>query len=223
MKTSKWHTDFENLLDTLVGVGIAIARNSIVLSKSDSSEFFSWTFNPSFHGGNERHSTVREYLDQLHTREFSCLLSDGALVQISFRTKRDMIIWHRYNYFPCPIDVNLTGFIHQDIDLAQYVAELAFSDMNRIQLRTAIRFDYSPDDARVGHPHSHLHLNAEDCRVAVCEPLTAREFVEFIIRSFYDAYKGPFANAHAAGSGAPQRCISIDEENYYHVNRRRIS
>jgi hypothetical protein len=57
--------------------------------------------------------------------------------------------------------------------------------------RTPLRFDYDSQDASfvpVEHPRCHLHLGQfEGCRVPVSSPLCPTDFINFVLRNFYNS------------------------------------
>ncbi len=115
---------------------------------------------------------------------------DGALIQMSYRVKNDLVETHRLAFFPSPY---LEGFQNEP-DL--YIEELVYAEViwkNIVPF--PLRFDF---DSREGvyeelrHPKSHLTLGQyKNCRIPVCAPLTPYHFVSFLLRHFYHtAYQG---------------------------------
>jgi hypothetical protein len=220
-KISKWKADLENMLDTLVALDLAIMRNDVETAHVDGGEFLSWNLHPTVRTENDHDTTVSDYLDQLSRRNYSCLFRDGSLIQISLHIRRNDIAWHRYGYYPCPIQTDLKPLVHSDFDIALYIDSQIKSDVRSVYQKTAFRFDYSPSDAREGHAHSHLHLNKQECRIPISCPLFPREFVTFILNSFYLGFAKRLRNYHGSSYVSDIRCITSDQEKDFHLNRRR--
>jgi len=124
------------------------------------------------------------YNELLRTEAYNLLMLDGALIQMSYRVKNDLVETHRLAFFPSPY---LEGFQNEP-DL--YIEELVYAEViwkNIVPF--PLRFDF---DSREGvyeelrHPKSHLTLGQyKNCRIPVCAPLTPYHFVSFLLRHFY--------------------------------------
>lgn len=130
-----------------------------------------------------------EYLAALRVGDFSILLSDGGIVQISIDLSAKEIVGHRLVYLPCPIqfdpsEIRLeTGEIYPLADFIVDLNEDEFRD--RLRVRAPMRFEYDPTQAGEDHPASHLHLGRSDCRIPVSCPLSLDTFLRFVFKRFY--------------------------------------
>lgn len=126
--------------------------------------------------------SVKTYLKWLNDGQYSIMLKDGSLIQISYDLERNIPIGHRLAYIPCPYTLNWELF-DPSIALADFVRIHATSDSD-VLLRAAIRFDYDPS-LTPGHPESHLTLNNSNCRIACASPLRVGRFFHFVFQNFY--------------------------------------
>ena len=64
--------------------------------------------------------------------------------------------------------------------------ELYALDMpTNLLMRTPVRFDFDPTNARSGHPAAHLTINSAHCRIACVAPMHVHRFLDFVFRHFY--------------------------------------
>ena len=141
--------------------------------------------------------TVGEYLRLLKARQFTCVLFDGSLLQLSYHFVRTSLTGHRLVYIPCPVALDFRDPAAPGSDLSQSVIN-ALSEENpasqpgqyqavapRLRLRSTLRFDFDPDAQRADHPSSHLHFAGEQSRWAAFGPLCVGHFVRFLFRHAY--------------------------------------
>ena len=127
--------------------------------------------------------TIRTYRRWAEAGEYSALMPDAALLQLTYDMADGEIAGHRLAYVPCPYRID------QDYLLTEAVGDVL--DMHTtephdgITMQSAIRFDFDPGSSAVGHPTSHLTLNVSTCRIACEAPMTAEDFVRFVFRNFY--------------------------------------
>lgn len=151
-------------------------------------------------------ATISEYRRLLREGQFSCMLFDGSLLQLSFSFINDELTKHRMVYFPCPLALsqdelsaaNELGFLDlfdlmltdavpaADEDEGESEREGEREDRSdKLRLRSPLRFDYDRDAAGEGHPGCHLHIAEESVRWAAFGPLSLGHFVRFVFRHFY--------------------------------------
>lgn len=134
---------------------------------------------------NNDYASLDEYCSLIESKQYSMLLSDGAMIQVSYKFEQKRIVGHRLCWYPSPIEIdeNVDGY-----SLVDYVLEqMASGNTQNFRSRGPLRFDYAPDQAREDHPVSHLHLGHEDCRIPVKSSLSIRAFMMFIVQNFYPA------------------------------------
>ncbi|MCO6546559.1 MAG: DUF2290 domain-containing protein [Gilliamella sp.] len=122
-------------------------------------------------------------------RQYSCKMIDGGLITFlyTFDLKKSKLIKSRLSYFPSydhPIfdsHDNFEGYIKDYIYLDAFT---------KTSYPAAFRFDYDASAAKdIIHPASHFTLGQfENCRIPVYSPLTPFEFMDFVIRNFYNKF-----------------------------------
>ena len=101
-----------------------------------------------------------------------------------------MIIEQHLGFYPSPIPIAIEEwdlYKQCGLTLMDYINDNLSprNVLDNFRLRTPIRFDYDPDNARENHPASHLHLCHSECRIPVFAPLSIGHFVHFIFCNFY--------------------------------------
>lgn len=193
-----------DILASLLENELALDYNAAIERPEGNYSVITWA------GAPERPSTllgpqfgsIREYRSIVSKRSYSCMLSDGGIIQIGYLLRDNDIHRHRLAFFPCPIQL-----LPSDIDSIQAGDDLVslldslleregeaidgLEDENpapgssRLRLRTPIRFDFDLQAQAERHPASHLHIQESDCRIAVFGPLSVAHFIRFLFRNFY--------------------------------------
>ncbi len=162
------------------------------------------------------HPTIDQYVTWLKNGDYSALLYDGSLIQLSYEVEDGEILRHRLAYFPCPYDLDLT-LLREGEPAADVVDLCRNSDAS---LRSPIRFDFDRQAAARGHPASHFTINGIDCRIACVAPLHVMRFLDFIFRHFHvrlhAAHLPFFEEAHAQHIGPPS--LEDDERSQIHFS-----
>jgi hypothetical protein len=162
------------------------ARQHKIEQLSARQKMLMWVRNPlnSLMSGNP--AKLGDYLTLLENQEYSFLMRDGAVLQISYVFNGTEIERHRLCYHPCPFAItsrDIRGFEGGLLELIQS------SFMDRLEesvlMRTPIRFDFAPEQATASHPASHITLNDPSCRVPARSPLGFDTFMKFILENFY--------------------------------------
>ncbi|THG33268.1 DUF2290 domain-containing protein [Naasia lichenicola] len=173
----------ENFSSFLVEEDLAVAVSPVLLHNDESQ--VSWHRRDpdrKFLETREHHS-ITNWKSWARNGVFTVMLFDGALLQIAFEVRDEVIVGHRLAYVPCP---------YQDAD--QVLMQLGLDDfieyyeavgLASARLETAVRFDYDPRAAKLGHPASHLTLNSSDVRIACVGPVSLAQFVRFVFGHFY--------------------------------------
>lgn len=124
------------------------------------------------------------YTELLQERSYCARLLDGALLQLSYEFENERLLRHRLAYLPSP-------YLRQySEDREIYEDDPVYAEViSKRILPVPVRFDADfRDDVEVEteHPASHVSLGQfTNCRVAATSPVSPRQFVEFILRSFY--------------------------------------
>lgn len=132
-------------------------------------------------------ASLEEYCSLIESRQYSMLLVDGSMIQLSYKLDRRNIVGHRLCWYPSPIELD------EDIDyysIVDYVLDrMSSGEMHLFKSRSPLRFDFAPEQAKEEHPITHLHLGHEDCRIPVKCSLSIKTFMSFIVENFYPEIK----------------------------------
>jgi hypothetical protein len=164
--------------------------------------------------------TIRTYRRWTQAGQYSALLPDAALLQLTYDVAHGEIAGHRLAYVPCPYRVD------QDFLLTEAIGDVldlhAAEPQDDITMQSAIRLDFDPGSAAVGHPTSHLTLNVSTCRIACEAPMAAEDFVRFVFRNFYkDQYAANVDFFEALPKSDRDSTVTEDERYEPHVAWRR--
>jgi len=184
-----------NVLDFLAKQEIAVYCNYPMIS----GRRVSWGQYETGHLSSSKWATVDQYLDVIRSGQYSAILYDGSLLQLSCDVEDGWITWHRLGYFPCPFRIEPGELI-----LSHAFDEVIESHVNDpgspVLLRSPIRIDFDTTSVWEGHPAAHLTLNSNDCRIGCVAPMDVFSFVDFIFRQFYPAVHARFHDWFIAGS-----------------------
>jgi hypothetical protein len=224
MTPSKQRNDVRNFLDLLLEFGLAVwTKPVIVKTFTNGAARVSWPATCDFRGDLFRRdcSTVDSFCDWLDAQEFSAILFDGAMLQITFDFFGNELMGHRLGYYPCPFELDDDG---RQLLREQPIRDVI--DMYRdrwedfCRLRTPVRFDYDPSAAAEDHPASHITLNGEACRLPVRGPLSLGHFVDFVFRNFYREQWTTYEFLRRQHRQDADRTITTQEECMIHLNWR---
>lgn len=163
--------------------------------------------------------SVREYLQFLRNGQYTLVLFDGALIQVAYSFDRGSLKKHRICYYPCPVDLDFRGSDY--IDFYEVIEGTIETDsLERIRLRSPLRFDFDIDAARQNHAASHLHLNREAARIPIYGPISIGHFVRFICRNFYQHILEKHQSLQSWSLRFWEKSITNSEENEIHFNCR---
>lgn len=131
--------------------------------------------------------SYQEMWSKMNTNnQFTCRMIDGGLITFlyTFDSKQKGLIKSRLSFFPCYDLPNL------DEAKKDYQDDRLYLDIfQKTAYPSSLRFDYDPFAFKdVNHPKSHLTLGQfSNCRIPVYGPLTPYNFINFIIRNFYNS------------------------------------
>ena len=127
--------------------------------------------------------TIRTYRRWADSGEYSALLPDGALLQMTYQMANGEIVGHRLAYVPCPYRID------QDLLVTEPLADVldlhTADPHEEITMQSSVRFDFDPASAASGHPAAHLTFNVSSCRIACESPMTPESFLRFVYSNFY--------------------------------------
>lgn len=180
-------TEMQNLLNYLLESEIAVYTQPVLVSQ----ERVSWRTTKSTipllisHG----HPSVIDYRHWINNGQYSAILADGALLQLSYSFSGHSLVGHRLVYVPCPYNFTDLNMPLDPADLLDLYDDCRVTD---IVLASAIRFDFDPQRRTRNefhrakfHPDSHITMNSALCRIPCAAPLRLGNFVEFVFKHFY--------------------------------------
>ena len=125
------------------------------------------------------------YTELDRTNMYNFRMLDGAIIQMMYCFKDNSVETYRLAFFPSPSLEEFQNNPEVYIDDEIY-AEVVMKNIVPFPLR----FDF---DSRKGvatdveHPASHLTLGQyKNCRIPVSAPITPYQFIDFILRNFYN-------------------------------------
>jgi hypothetical protein len=215
---AKLRNDIDNLLDVLLQADVIMLRRPVVLLGNKHHAKITWA-NSAVRPGHETVAgTIAEYLDQLDCDAYSAILMDGSIVQLEYEIESSTIVWHRLAFYPCP-------YVFDKL----LVEEFAFRDVieasesiEAVRLRTPVRFDYDPGGVDEKHSASHVHLNHEECRIAVCAPVCPSGFMRFIGMNFFPTEWDTKFELRGIRPSSMRRTIRRSDESEWHLNQRAV-
>jgi hypothetical protein len=122
------------------------------------------------------------YEELVRTQTYNLKMLDGALIQMAYRFRNDIIESHRLAFFSSP---TLEKFQN---DPEIYLKDEIYADiMAKNIIPFPLRFDFENNFIEIEHPKSHVTLGQyKNCRIPVSAPLTPYHFITFILRNFYN-------------------------------------
>lgn len=184
MTPDKLRRDVDQLVQKLWDAALILDSNiTVVEPLAQNERRITWTKASGF--ALFEYPSIDEYVRILRERQYTALLYDGSLLQISYDIKLpNEISGHRLCYFPCPIEINRE--VVEEFGLIDLIEMLSGDELRtRVRLESPVRFEFDPDAASEHHPASHLTLSRNTCRIPVFAPLNLRQFFQFVFLNFY--------------------------------------
>ena len=131
---------------------------------------------------------LSEYLRCLRAGDYSVLLNDGALIQVSIDFRGDEVIASRFCYIPCAIRFNLDEIRLDDeiYPLEDFILELPQSELiARLCLRPPFRFENDPHNVSEDHALHHVHFGKSASRIPISSAMCWDHFARFVFINFY--------------------------------------
>jgi hypothetical protein len=178
---------------TMLENGFALdARQHVVRSQTATRKSLIWarSVDSTLITGNP--ARLEDYISLLGNQDYSYLMNDGGVIQISYIFDRDQIERHRLTYFPCPFLISRRDLTpHGEEGILDFINDQLMTEVEEnLLLKSPIRFDYAPGAAADYHPASHVTLNDPSCRIPARAPLNFDTFMKFVLENFYfDAWQ----------------------------------
>jgi hypothetical protein len=163
------------------------AQQHVVRSLSATRKSLMWARNVDVALITDSPAHLEDYISILDNREYSYLMNDGGVIQISYIFDDDQIERHRLVYFPCPFLISRQDLSpYGDVGILDLINDQFITELEEtLLLKSPIRFDYAPGAAADYHPASHITLNDPSCRIPARAPLNFDTFMKFILENFY--------------------------------------
>lgn len=156
------------------------------------------------------------YSEIVASRAYNAKLLDGAILQMSYRYVGNSILQHRLAYLPSP---SLEPF--KEVAEGYLEDKLYVEISSRNPIPVPIRFDYDEREGvavPVRHPKSHMTFGQiMNCRIPVSAALSPMQFVDFILRSFYQVDGYDFLSSMPRGTSVYSECLDPEERRLIHV------
>lgn len=169
----------DNVLAYLIDQKLALVAKTSVLKDG----VLTWSQADGVFLAERAHHSMKNYRHWVENACYSAMLFDGALLQVTYVFENEEVVGHRLAYVPCPFELDPHDL--EDLEPTFVLDVAAESGFDLISLRTAIRFDYDPIEAKPGHPAVHLTLNESHSRIACAGPVTLHQFLIFVFDEFY--------------------------------------
>lgn len=207
--------EINDICETLVDVGLVLDPNYPVVSSDGTC--VSWPRRADAAGTLFESALLSRYAALLRHREYTMLLRDGALMQITYWVSGRYVIRHRLHYMGAPLDFRAhAGTAFGDVlehSTAEELLEQATSP-------ASLRFDYDPEAAGPAHPAAHLTVCGDDCRIPVSNPLSPGKFAKFVLQHYYRDTWDKHSRVRELHESGFDPCITADDECRVHVRCR---
>lgn len=161
---------------------------------------------------------VGDYFDWLRHNEFSQLLIDGSMIQISYEFSGYRIEKHRLVYFPAPYDFDENILLHGQQTIGDLVEEKITNPSEPVKLRCPVRFDFDRTAEAAGHPATHLTILRSSCRVPVVAPISIGHFIRFVFIHFYAERWHNLPELHSWELVFHDRTMITESKNLLHIH-----
>lgn len=180
-------TELRQTLDALREIGLVVYANSVLESPTRVSWHTPGKSEADFLL-NRDDTTIDGYLHWLDQNFYSAVFRDGSLLQITYEFSGGEVSGHRLAFVPCPVKFDRVCYELLDEGYAiADVVRVQLSQLEKVMMKSTLRFDFDPANARENHPAAHFTLNSVDCRIACATPFRLGRFLEFVFRNFYPA------------------------------------
>ena len=166
--------------------------------------------------GNAPYNQIYEEL--MRSRAYNVRIPSGALIQLMYKFSQRRLLSHRLAFFPPPH----LNEAEEQVALSDYEDDDSRGDAvvgNFVPF--PVRFDYNSDanlHKELVHPKCHLTLGQyENCRIPVMAPLMPNQFMDFVLRNFYDTGLSGYADGLPSFNGKFGESITCRERSVIHI------
>ena len=215
-------SEIRTLTECLLGHSLATLYNFPVIDYSGKDSIVTWSGNARLSESFDLLPSVDQYLSQLNGRQYTIVLADWSLLQMSYVFRNGKVLNHHLSYYPCPLVVDPT--LPDDfsvIDLLELLSSEEFK--TQIRLEGPLRFDYDPIAEKLNHPASHLTISRSCCRIPVFAPLSIGHFIKFLFMHFYPEWWETVSQIQTWACFTGDNCLPslADDHMYLHWQRKK--
>lgn len=156
-----------------------------------------WKFDAQ--GINEKNFlSIKAYQKVSEAKSYQLVLFDNSIIRCSMKFNKDgELISQNFSYIPCPLNCNSINkedekkevddeeVIEISIDDVADSLAVGILEVDRILMRTAVRFDYDANNDTEEHPANHVHLQSPGTRIMTNGPICFNKFIKHILEGFY--------------------------------------
>lgn len=188
-------TQINTTLDMLLEKHLLITYNIVDHKDNSNGECqITWkNHNMSRNNSGEMFTKLDQYLFILKNNSYHCLLFDGSIIRVNFQFDNNILLSQNLLWWPSPYDYHdLLQEGYSPVDLI----EDFYNDSQWykvIKMRSPIRIDFDYKKNTEEHSKSHLHIQHENTRLVIEQPLCFNRFIDFLFRNFYIDYNVEFS------------------------------
>ena len=173
--------ELENLLAYLINSEIALHCNPV----SHDANRLTWRASVADTRflANRGTTSLYQYRAWLEAGQYSALLFDGAMLQVSYDFVGHALVAHRLAWVPSPFSMDPE--LLEVFPLLEVFDTYAEGKPGDVVLHTTVRFDFDLERALPNHPAAHMSINSAECRIPCAAPLRLGHFIDFVFRNFY--------------------------------------
>ena len=128
---------------------------------------------------------LEQYRHILYNNSYHCLLFDGSIIRVNFEFEDNILLTQNLLWWPAPYnygDLLEEGFPPVEL-LDNFYEDSKW--YNAIKMRSPIRIDFDNRKNKENHSRSHMHIQHEETRLYIKEPICFNKFIDFVFRNFY--------------------------------------
>ncbi len=152
---------------------------------SENTFSLTWNNHSSSRLNTEHHfGMVTQYKYFLECSSITAMLFDGSILKVSYTINREIfLISHNLTFWPAPFQTKVDSE-DSPIDI---IEKYTYDDnwINKLKMRTPMRLDFDINKIKQGHTAVHMHMQDNDCRMHILQPVCFNKFIKFIFKNFY--------------------------------------
>lgn len=128
---------------------------------------------------------LEQYEKILKNNSYTCILYDGSIIRLSYKFKNNNLIGHNLLWWPAPYfyeGISIDEISPYDL-FDEFIGEKDWH--NILRMRSPVRIDFAPEQTSEIHSATHIHMQNENCRMVIDEPICFNRFIKFILDNYY--------------------------------------